>query len=301
MIDKLELFMALARERHFGRAAEACNIGQPTLSSAIKQLEDQLGVQLVRRGSRYQGLTPEGEKVLDWARRIVGDYRSMHADIQASRKGLSGNVTIAVIPTALAMVHELTSSFHEVYPDVCFSILSRTSVQILDLIGNLEADFGITYLENEPVPTMVTVPLYLERYLFVTADEALFAGRDRITWAEAGGEQLCLLTPDMQNRRIINRYLTLSGVEPKAGIETDSVLAMVSHIRTGQWSGILPEKLAGVFSEAGSIRTLPLSQPDGTQLVGAIAARAEPRTPVVEALLRHAKQISTIGEAVAGL
>ncbi|MBD8891203.1 LysR family transcriptional regulator [Roseibium litorale] len=301
MIEKLELFMALARERHFGRAAEASNIGQPTLSSAIKQLEDQLGVQLVRRGSRFQGLTPEGEKVLDWARRIVGDYRSMNADIQASRKGLSGNVRIAVIPTALAMVHELTQSFHEVYPDVCFSILSRTSDQILDLIGNLEADFGITYLENEPLPTMVTVPLYLERYLFVTANEAVFPGRDQVTWAETGGEQLCLLTPDMQNRRIINRYLALSGVEPKAGIETDSVLAMVSHIRSGLWSGILPEKLAGLFSEAGPVRTLRLSEPDATQLVGAVTARAKPHTPVVEALLRHAKQISAISPAVLGL
>lgn len=294
MIDKLELFMALARERHFGRAAEACNIGQPTLSSAIKQLEDQLGVQLVRRGSRFQGLTPEGEKVLDWARRIVGDYRSMNAEIRAARTGLSGTATIAVIPTALAMVQELTRSFHEVYPEVCFTILSRTSIQILDLISNLQADLGITYLENEPVPTMVTVPLYMERYLFVTANEALFDRRETITWAEAGSEQLCLLTPDMQNRRIINRYLTLSGVEPKAGIETDSVLAMISHIRTGEWSGILPEKLAAVFGSTGGVRTLPLTHPEATQLVGAVAARTEPHTPVVDALLRHARRISAV-------
>ena len=76
MIDKLEMFIALAQERHFGRAAEACGVTQPTLSSAIRQLEDQLGVQLVFRGSRYQGLTPEGQRVLDWGRRIVGDMRA---------------------------------------------------------------------------------------------------------------------------------------------------------------------------------------------------------------------------------
>ena len=73
MIDKLEFLIVLARERHFGRAAEACGVTQPTLSASLKQLEEQLGVVLVQRGSRFQGLTPEGQRVLEWARRIVGD------------------------------------------------------------------------------------------------------------------------------------------------------------------------------------------------------------------------------------
>ena len=102
MIDKLELFMLLARERHFGRAAEAANISQPTLSSAIKQLESQLGVPLVKRGARYQSLTPEGERVLEWARRIVADCRSMSEEMRAARTGIAGKIRLAVIPTALA-------------------------------------------------------------------------------------------------------------------------------------------------------------------------------------------------------
>jgi DNA-binding transcriptional LysR family regulator len=65
MIDKLEFFIALAGAQHFGRAAEECGISQPTLSAAIRQLEDQLGVVLVVRGSRFQGLTPEGQRVLE--------------------------------------------------------------------------------------------------------------------------------------------------------------------------------------------------------------------------------------------
>ena len=67
MIDKLEYFIALAREKHFGKAAEDCGITQPTLSAGIRQLEDMLGVMLVQRGSRFQGLTPEGQRVLEWA------------------------------------------------------------------------------------------------------------------------------------------------------------------------------------------------------------------------------------------
>src|SRR6478735_8031248 len=104
MIDKLEFFIALANERHFGRAAEECGVTQPTLSAAIRQLEDTLGVVLVQRGSRFKGLTSEGQRVLEWARRIVGDTRTMREELRAARLGLAGHVKIAAIPTALAMV-----------------------------------------------------------------------------------------------------------------------------------------------------------------------------------------------------
>jgi len=87
MIDKLEFLLALARERHFGRAAEACGVTQPTLSAGIKQLEETFGVLLVNRGSRFQDFTAEGERVLDWARRIVGDTRAMREEVLALKQG----------------------------------------------------------------------------------------------------------------------------------------------------------------------------------------------------------------------
>src|SRR5580692_3431512 len=83
MVDKLDFLLALAREKHFGRAAESCGVTQPTLSAGVKQLEDTLGVLLVNRGSRFLGFTNEGERVLDWARRIVGDTRAMRDEVRA--------------------------------------------------------------------------------------------------------------------------------------------------------------------------------------------------------------------------
>src|SRR5579875_3711640 len=106
--DKLEFLIALAREQHFGRAAEACGVTQPTLSAGIKQLEKTLGVRLVNRGTRFLGLTPEGARILDWAKRIVGDMRTMRQEIRALRQGhLVGHLRLAVIPTALAVVSAL--------------------------------------------------------------------------------------------------------------------------------------------------------------------------------------------------
>src|SRR6202521_4928910 len=163
MIDKLEFIIALSRERHFRHAAEACGVSQPTLSAGIKQLEDSCGVLLVQRGSRFQGFTPEGERVLDWARRIVGDTRAMRQEIDALRHGLTGRLRIAAIPTTLAMVAALTTPYRERHPNVQFTIYSRTSIEILDLLDNLEIDAGVTYVENEPVGRVTTVPLYHER------------------------------------------------------------------------------------------------------------------------------------------
>src|SRR6185437_8857132 len=191
MIDKLEFFLALAKEQHFGRAAEECGVTQPTLSAGIKQLEDQLGVMLVQRGSRFQGLTPEGSRVLEWARRIVGDSRTMREEMRAARHGLSGHVRIAAIPTALAMTPRLTTPFHEKHPAVTFSIISRTSIEVLTLLENLEADIGITYLDNEPLGRVASVPLYSERYQLITAAGTPYSDRKSVTWAEVSTLPLC--------------------------------------------------------------------------------------------------------------
>ncbi len=198
MHDKLEFILALAREQHFGHAAEACGVSQPTLSAGIKQLEDTLGVLLVQRGSRFQGFTPEGERVLDWARRIVGDTRAMRQEIDALKHGLAGHIRIAAIPTALAMVAMITTPYRARHPDVSFTILSRNSIEVLGLLENLEVDAGLTYLDNEPLGRVKTVPLYSEEYRLLTSPDSPLGERDSVTWAEVGKVPLCLLTPDMQ-------------------------------------------------------------------------------------------------------
>ncbi|MFB0993244.1 MAG: LysR family transcriptional regulator, partial [Paracoccaceae bacterium] len=144
MIDKLEMFIALAQERHFGRAAQLCSVAQPTLSSAIMLLEEQLGVQLVFRGTRFQGLTPEGARVLEWARRIVEDARAMRDEMRSLRFGLSGNLRLGVIPTAMPMVADLTSPFIARHPNVRVTVFSRSSAEIIQGLEELSIDAGIT-------------------------------------------------------------------------------------------------------------------------------------------------------------
>jgi len=292
MIDKLEMFIALAREEHFGRAADAQGVTQPTLSAAIKQLEDQLGVMLVWRGSRYRGLTPEGQRALDWARRIVGDARSLRQEMRAAREGLSGDLRLAVIPTALSTVAELTADFTEQHPNVHFSVQARTSAEILEMLENLEIDAGLTYLDNEPLGRVTTVPIYAERYVLVArAGHHLLEGP--VKWADLGDVPLCLLTPDMQNRRIINQHLAEAGVEVAPQIESTSVVVLVSHVVRSNWVTILPVRAAEIFLQGEELASVPITDPDAAHTVGLVAPHREPFTPVLAALLERTKRLSS--------
>lgn len=292
MIDKLEFFIALARQQHFGRAAEECGVTQPTLSAGIRQLEEQLGVMLVQRGSRFLGLTPEGQRVLEWARRIVGDTRTMREEMRAARRGLAGHIRLAVIPTALAMVQKLTEPFQTRHPDVTFSVLSRTSLQVLSLLENLEIDAGITYLDNEPLGRVTSVPLYSERYHLITGVDTPLADRDSVTWSEVADLRLCLLTADMQNRRIINQHMTEAGVSPKPTLESNSMIVLFSHIRTGKWASIMPKNVAESFGFGEEIRMIPITAPEAEHLVGLVATHREPFTPLVSGLLHEARLLA---------
>ncbi len=292
LLDKLEFLLALAREKHFGRAAESSGVTQPTLSAGIKQLEESLGVMLVIRGSRFQGFTPEGLRVLDWARRIVGDTRAMRDEVQALRLGLVGRLRIAVVPTALPMVASLTTPYRAKYPEVQFTIWSRTSTEILDLLENLEIDAGVTYLDNEPVGRVNSVPLYQEKYRLLTSADAPLGDRAQVTWAEVAKVPLCLLTPDMQNRRIIDGLLKNASGDSRPTLESDSMILLFSHVRTGRWASVMSAKVAETLGLTETIRSIPIVEPEAVHTIGLVVAQREPMTPLTTALVVEARRIA---------
>jgi len=292
LIDKLELLLALAKERHFGRAAEACGVTQPTMSTSLKQLEEILGVMLVQRGSRFQGFTPEGERVLDWARRIVGDTRAMRQEINTLKDGLSGEIAIAAIPTALGMVASLTTPFRARHPNVRFRIVSCTSITALALLENLEVDAALTYIENEPIGKARSIPLYNESYHLLTSPDGMFGDRVQVTWKEVGQVPLCLLTPDMQNRRIIDRALRSVGVEATPTLTSNSMIVLYTHVKTGRWASVMPAKLAETLGFTDTVRTIPIVDPTVTYNVGLVIPQRDPMTPLIAALVHVAREVA---------
>jgi len=294
MIDKLEYLLALAREHNFGKAAEACGVTQPTFSAGIKQLEGVLGVMLVQRTSRFLGFTPEGERVLDWARTIVADARAMRAEVQTLKKGLSGHLKIAAIPTVLPMVSALTTPYRAKHPNVKFTILSRTSIEILSMVENLEVDAGLSYIDNEPLGRLRAVPLYFEQYRLLTSEGSPLGERDRVTWAEVAKIPLCLLTPDMQNRRIIDGLLQAAGGRPEPTLESNSMIVLFSHVRTGRWASVMPEKLADTLGLTERLRAIPIVEPEVMHQIGLVVPPREPMTPLVAALVAETSHLAKL-------
>jgi DNA-binding transcriptional LysR family regulator len=292
LIDKLEFLIALSRERHFGRAAEVCGVTQPTLSSGLKQLEESLNTLLVVRGSRFEGFTPEGERALEWARRIVADSRAMRQDLDTLKRGLSGEIRIAAVPTALPMVSALTTPYRANHPDVNFTILSRTSIDVLKEIENLEVDAGLTYIDNEPLGRVTSIALYREEYRFLTSEDALLGDRESVTWAEVGKVPLCLLTADMQNRRIIDRILHAAGVEPAPTLQSNSMVVLYTHVRTGRWASIMPAVLADNLGLTPAVRSIPIVEPEVNHTIGLVVPQREPMTPLLTTLVTEAKKLA---------
>lgn len=251
-----------------------------------------MGVLLVNRGSRFQGFTPEGQRVLEWARRIVGDSRTMREEINSLRHGLSGQLRLAAIPTALAMVAALTTPYREKHPNVQFTIYSRTSIEVLELLDNLEIDAGITYVENEPLGRVSNVPLYREHYRLLTAADAPLGNRDSVSWAEVAQVPLCLLTPDMQNRRIIDRLLKSAGGESRPTLESDSMILLYSHVRTGRWASVMPAKIADTLGLTDTIRAIPITEPEAVQTIGLVVPARKPMTPITAALVAEARRVA---------
>lgn len=290
MIDKLEYLLALAQEKHFGRAADACSVSQPSLSLGLKQLEEALGVMLVQRGSRFIGLTPEGERTLEWARRIVSDARALRQDIKALKHGLDGRLRIAVIPAALPMVAAVTRPLFLRYPAVQFTITSRPSSEILALLDNLEIDAALAYIDVEPMSRVSTIPLYRERYQLLTTKDSPYAARRQMSWAKVAELSLCLLTPDTQNRQIVESLLRGAGGAPRITLESDSMTVLLAHVRTGDWMTIIPEQLARSSELAREFVAIPITDPDVVHTIGLVMPLREPTTPLAAALATEARR-----------
>jgi DNA-binding transcriptional LysR family regulator len=286
LLKHLQYLTALARERHFARAAAACQVTQPTLSAGIKQLEEQLGLLVVKRGQRFEGLTAEGERVLAWAQRITAEAESLEQEASRLRHVLRGRLRLGVVPAALPAVPILASPLARRFPGVALTVLSTTSIDIQSGLDEFRLEAGITYLDNEPLSRVRAIPLYREQYLLITPAGGPLGGRTRVTWQEAASLPLCLLTTDMQNRRIINSHFANTGAAVQPALETNSVFTLCSLVRSGYWSSVLPHGFLPLLSGAGGIAILRLEGPAAAaHTVGVVVSDRDPLQPTATALL----------------
>lgn len=284
LVRHLSYFSVLAREQHFARAAEICNVAQPTLSAGIRTLEKSLGAQLVVRGRTFMGLTPEGKRVLEWARQILQNYDGLLQDLSGLGEGLTGTLRLGVLPPAMPCISMLTRRLLQFNPGLSVDVREMTSAAMQRDIDDFEIDAGFTYLDSEPMLRVRRLPFYVERFAFATRRTAKYGDRTSVTWREAAGEPLCLLSDDMQNRRIMDRVFHSLGLDPKPQIITNSFLAVQSHLRNSEWSSILPHTFAYLLGDSDEIVVIPLVEPIRMETVGLVVPDRETQSPMVKAL-----------------
>jgi DNA-binding transcriptional LysR family regulator len=185
----------------------------------------------------------------------------------------------------MSAVAVLSARFSAAHPAARVEIRSMTSRAIERALEAFEIDVGVTYLENEPLQHVRKVPLYLERYVFVAKRGHPATARTTITWKEAAAERLCLLSEDMQNRRIINNVAASIGVAVKPDVVSNSFLAILSHLRHGGWSSIVPHTFARLFFAAADLVAVDIIEPVHTQAIGLVLSDREPLSPMSGAML----------------
>ena len=286
LVRHLSFFVTLARERHFARAAEACNVTQSTLSAALRKLEEDLGVPLVARNRRYAGLTVEGEHLLAWARQILTDYEGLRDDLSGLRTGLRGTLRLGVVPAAMGAVGFLTTRFREAHPEAFVEIRSLSSREIQKGLDDFDLEAGLTYLENEPLDRVRRVPLYHERYILAMRADHPLAGRPRVSWHEAAAHPLCLLSDEMQNRRILDRLAASLSVVLRPAIVSNSFLGVCAHLRQGGYASIVPHTFRHLFGGTQDLAMPDLVDPPHAQAVGLGLSDRDPLPPMASALYR---------------
>lgn len=224
LLRQLEYFVTVARERHFARAAEACYVSQPALSTAIAKLERELNVTLIHRGQNFEGLTLEGERLVVWAKRLLAEHDGLKAEAAAMRTGISGTLRLGTGPTVSTTTARPVATFCGLHPLAKVTICSRlSSTDLLRQLRDFELDAAIAHFGPDDRSGLEVVPLYQERYVLLVSGDHLAPGHDTITWAEAAQLPLALLMPHMRFRQFIDKAFAANGVVAAPQVETDSV------------------------------------------------------------------------------
>lgn len=293
MISRKYLYLiALAREKHFGRAAAACHVSPSTLSAAIRDLETELGVAVVERGKQFAGLTPEGRSVVEYAQRMAASAEGLKQELATLRDGLTGRLRLGVIPTALTVVAALTASFARRHPQVTAEVLSLATDDILARLRRFELDAGIVYVESALAAGLDIVPIWREHHVLLTSADGRFAGSEVVSWAEAANVPLCLLTPDMQNRRTIDAVFVEVGAGVTPILETNSIVSILAHVGSGHWSSIVPRSVLEQVGTPPGVVAIELVEPAVDWATGLVTLAREPQAPMVVALIGEAKALA---------
>ena len=265
----LKYLVAVAEHRHFGRAAEACFVSQPTLSTQLKKLEETLGVTLIERSNRQVMLAAEGEKIVEQAQRILAEVNILTAMSEQIREPMGGDLRLGVIPTiAPYLLPKILDPIGKDYPRLKINLTEGQTTQILRMLKQGELDAVILAL---PVSedNVEEFELYDEPFLLAVSSNHPKANRSLADTKDLEGENVLLLEDGHCLRDQALAICQTNGGVESTGYSAASLETLRELVSAGLGVTLMPE-LAARFSvdSAESVTYIPFSDHTFSRKVG---------------------------------
>jgi LysR family hydrogen peroxide-inducible transcriptional activator len=293
-LKQLRYFDALAREQHFGRAADACAVTQPALSMQIQDLEASLGIALVERTRNGIKLTPKGEEIATRAQRLLNDVRNLVDYAQHAGGILSGTLRLGVIPSiAPYLLPPLLPLLKEKFPNLELYVRETQTQPLTDELVEGKLDVLLLALPMKN-PDIETLPVFEDRFLLAVPKSKKLSGRVRATKDMVEGDRLLLLEEGHCLRDQALTYCSLQQVDAINTFGASSLSTIVEMVSAGLGITLLPEICVGVEGRSRDIKVIRFVDPEPSRSIGLAWRRSSPRR---DDFLALAKLVAEAGQA----
>lgn len=271
-IRQLHYLIALDKYRHFGRAAASCHVSQPALSNGIRELERELGITIVKRNRSFEGITAEGERVIQWVRQTLDSLEGLKQEAALIRSVPSGHLALGVIPTAGYAATLLCAQYREILPQLTLAVASLSTPEILERLKSQQILLGMLYERSVADDDYDVLPLFSEHYVLVASEQMSLP--HQLDWAEAAELPLCLLSRDMQNRRTLEQRFQAVDATPRVVLETNDMRVLLAECHSGRAFTIMPLSALPLPHEGAGLRVHTIA-PEHTEDVCLVRLRRD--------------------------
>ncbi|HEU4620740.1 MAG TPA: hydrogen peroxide-inducible genes activator [Burkholderiaceae bacterium] len=303
-LTELKYIVAVARERHFGRAAESCFVSQPTLSVAIKKLEEELGVTLFERGGTEVTLTPIGERVIEQAREVLQQTATIKEIAKQGQDPIRGPLRLGVIYTiAPYLLPPLVKRMIEAAPEMPLLLQESFTAKLLEMVRQGELDAAIMAL---PVPDtgLMVQPLYDEPFVVAVPPQHAWATRDAVSTDELRNETMLLLGPGHcfrdqvlevcpETSRLTSR---MDGIQ--RAFEGSSLETIRHMVASGLGITVLPRTSVASPMSDSMLRYVPFTSPVPHRRVVIVWRKSFPRARAIETVRRAVMECGLNGATI---
>jgi LysR family hydrogen peroxide-inducible transcriptional activator len=286
-LTELRYIVALADERHFGRAAARCFVSQPSLSASVKKLEAELGVELFERGHGDVLVTDTGKRVLEQARRTLDSAEKVKAAAQVATDPLRGPLSLGVIHTiAPYLLPDLVAELRNRAPEMPLDIEENLTSNLDVMLRSGQIDLAVLALPYD-APGIATTPLYDEDFRVIVPARHRWARRKQAAAGELQRENLLLLNVGHCFRDQVLDACPEFALPATSGKQGNSLETIRNMVASGMGISVLPATALTPRYSSSLVKAIDFEPPEPSRRVVLAYRQGFTRGPVVE-LLRTA-------------